>query len=145
MRWILSFLWLCLFCTLQAQDRDISGYWVGTITQEEGGFRPEYKMELFIEQKGKRVSGRSFVRVDNIYAEMEITGSLHSGIYLRLADNNIISHQELEGMEWCIKDYQLLLKVDDAVWRLEGHWQGKTTFSNCVPGQILLKKSEPRA
>ena len=91
------------------------------------------------------ITGRSYVYVDSIYAEMNLIGDVHSGIYLQLEDEKILDHLELHGMEWCIKTYQLLLKQNGDVLRLEGHWQGKTSFSTCVPGRIFLKKTVPRA
>ncbi len=125
-------------------SQDISGYWRGTITQNEGGYRSEYVLELRITQKGDSITGKSFVFVDNIFAEMDISGNFHSGIYLQLKDDRIVTHEELDGMEWCIKSYQLLLKKKGAEWRLEGHWQGLTSFSNCIPGRVYLKKTIPR-
>lgn len=139
----LSLLLCFLFLGLEAQD--LNGYWKGTITQNEGGYRSEYVLELWIYQKEDSIIGKSYVFVDNIYAEMEISGSIHSDVYLQIKDDKIISHEELEGMEWCIKSYQLLLKQTGGVMRLEGHWQGITSFSSCIPGKIYLKKSIPRA
>ncbi len=136
-----------IFCFLffLASAQDINGYWRGTITQDEGGYRSEYILELWIYQKGDSIIGKSYVFVDSIYAEMEISGTLFSDVYLQIKDDRIISHEELEGMEWCIKSYQLLLKQTGSALRLEGHWQGVTSFSSCIPGKIFLKKSIPRA
>ena len=117
------------FCSAQ---QDLNGYWKGIITQEDGGFIPEYSFELFIIQNGDKISGRSYVYVDSIYAEMNLSGEIHSGVYLELKDEKILDHQELLGMEWCIKKYQLLLKQRNSVMYLEGHWQGETSFSTCV-------------
>lgn len=126
-------------------QKELSGYWEGTITQEEGGFLPKYSIELFLIQKGDTIIGRSFVYVDSIFAEMDVIGELHSGIFLELRDMKILEHESIQGMEWCIKRYQLMLKQQDSVIHLEGYWQGKTSFSDCVPGKIFLKKKIPRA
>lgn len=125
--------------------QDINGYWKGTITQNEGGYRSEYILEVWLFQKGDSIMGKSFVFVDSIYAEMEVSGSFHNGVYLTMKDDKINTHEELQGMEWCIKSYQLLLKQIGAVMRLEGHWQGVTSFSSCIPGRIYLSKAIPRA
>jgi len=136
---------LCFLSTLGiAQDQDIAGYWKGTITQDAGGYRSSYVMELWISQKGDSIVGKSFVFVDDIYAEMKVSGSFHSGVYLQMKDDEIITHEELEGMEWCIKSYQLLLKKNGQTAKLEGHWQGQTTFSSCIPGRIELTKGTPK-
>ena len=130
------------FCFAQ---QDLNGYWKGKITHENGGYIPEYSFELFIIQKGDSITGRSYVYVDNIYAEMNIKGDVHNGIYLELIDEKILNHEELSEMEWCIKRYQLKLIQRDSNVHLEGHWQGKTSFSTCVPGRVYLQKKVPRA
>lgn len=143
MRYVL-FLFLCLL-SFQGMSQDISGLWQGTITQNKGAYRTEYALELVIIQKGEAIEGRSYVFVDDIFAEMDIEGDFHSGVYLQMKDTKIISHEELDGMEWCIKSYQLLLKKNNGEWSLEGHWQGDTSFSSCIPGRIKLKRAVPRA
>lgn len=144
MKHLIIIVFCCLATFGMAQNTPINGYWKGTITQDAGGYRSSYVMELWISQKGDSIVGKSFVFVDNIYAEMDVSGTFHSGVYLQLKDDKIVSHEELEGMEWCIKTYQLLLKKNGQVEKLEGHWQGQTSFSSCIPGRIELIKSTPR-
>ena len=126
-------------------QQDFNGYWKGKITHEDGGYTPEYSFELFIIQKGDSITGRSYVYVDSIYAEMDIKGNVHDEIYLELNDEKIINHEELREMEWCMKKYQLKLEQKENIFHLEGHWQGETSFSTCVPGRIYLQKKIPRA
>lgn len=133
------------FCNLCHAQQELSGYWKGIITQEDGGFIPEYALEIYIVQKGDSITGRSYVSVDDIYAEMNLKGTVHSGILLELRDEKILDHEELNGMEWCMKKYQLMLKKEGDVLKMEGHWQGETSFSSCVPGKIYLQKTVPRA
>ena len=133
-------------CTFTAFGQvNWSGSWVGTITQDEGGYRSKYDFEIFLQQDGSTVRGRSFVYVDNIYAEMELVGEIHSGLYLRFKEQEIIDYKKFEGMEWCVKKGQLLLKKGKNGWLLEGFWQGNTTFSDCIPGKVYLEKKVPRA
>ena len=143
----MNYLFTFIFCCISTLgfSQDISGYWKGTITQNEGGYRSEYVLELWIVQTGDSIKGKSFVFVDNIYAEMNISGTFQNGIYLNLQDDKIITHDELKGMEWCIKSYQLLLKRKEGKWSFIGDWQGVTSFSSCIPGKIFLKKAKPRA
>ncbi len=136
---------LFFFCADCFAQKDLNGYWKGKITQEDGGYIPEYSFELFIIQKGDSITGRSYVYVDSIYAEMNLSGTVHSGILLELKDEVILDHEELQGMEWCIKKYQLMLKQRDSTFHLEGYWQGETSFSSCIPGKIFLQKTVPRA
>lgn len=144
MRLILTFCFILTFSLLPAQS-NLDGLWRGTITQNEGGYRSEYDLEIWIYQKGDSIIGNSFVFVDSIYAEMTIRGTIESELYIDIHDKEIIAHEELSGMEWCIKTYQLLLKQIGSTLRLEGHWQGRTSFSNCIPGKVFLRKVTPRA
>ena len=142
--------WICLIfsvflCNISLAQQDLNGYWKGTITQEAGGYIPEYSLELVLVQKGNTITGRSYVYVDSIYAEMNLSGKIHSNVIMELKDDKILEHEELQGMEWCIKKYQLILKQRDSTLLLEGHWQGETSFSKCIPGKIFLQKIVPRA
>ncbi len=142
---------LCIFlvfgCFISVSSaQDINGYWKGIITQDEGGYKTEYVIELWILQKGDSIIGKSYTYVDDsIYAEMDVAGTIKSGVYIYLKDVNIVEHEELQGMEWCTKTYQLLLKKLNGVLKLEGHWQGLTSFSSCIPGKVFLKRVVPRA
>lgn len=120
------------------------GKWKGVITQNEG-YKTEYGMELYLTEKDGKLTGRSFVFVDSIYAEMVLEGEMYSKSILLLKDVEIMENEILEGMEWCMKNYQLILKKKGSTWFLEGQWQGKTTFSKCVPGKVKLQRIVPRA
>ena len=142
---ILGILILIISCHFCWAQQELTGRWKGKITHEDGGYTPEYGLELHLILNGDSIRGRSHVYVDSIFASMNITGHLHSGFYLELKDEQILDHEELHGMEWCMKRYQLFLKQKDSTFYLEGHWQGETSFSKCVPGRIFLEKKEPRA
>ncbi len=124
---------------------NLTGLWLGKITQEEGGFAPDYTFEIYITQKGNKIKGRSYVYVDEIYASFDISGEVNNEIYLELKDSEILDNKVNDGMEWCLKKYQLVFKVKKGILSLEGFWQGKTSFSTCIPGKVLLKKQVPRA
>lgn len=129
---------------LQAQT-DLSGQWKGTITQDPGGYKTEYEFELYIKQEGRAISGRSFVYVDSIFAEMKLEGELHSNVFLRFEEVEVVDYKAFEGMEWCVKKGQLLLKKQENLLILEGFWQGNTSFSSCIPGKVYLERKKPRA
>ena len=130
---------------LLGAQTNISGTWKGIITQDEGGFRDTYDMELFLKQEGTRITGRSTVRVDDIFAVMELEGEITEGGYFRFMEIQIVESKKIETIEWCIKRGQLLVKHEKDEWKLEGLWQGTTSFSSCIPGKIFLKKMVPRA
>lgn len=145
MRKVLLFIFFLFFSFYSFGQKDLSGLWVGKITQDEGGYAPNYTFEIFIKQNGNKINGRSYVFVDQIYASFEISGSIHSDIYLSLKDSELLDNRVNEGMEWCLKKYQLVFKIKDGQYHLEGFWQGKTSFSTCIPGKVFLEKKVPRA
>jgi hypothetical protein len=124
---------------------DITGRWIGTITQNEGGYKSEYSFEMYLRKEDGKIVGRSYVSTDKIFAEMELEGELLNDSYFRWEESKIVESDELQGMEWCLKRGQLLLKKKKDVWRMEGFWQGSTTFSDCIPGKVYLRKTIPRA
>ncbi len=148
MKYLLALL-LCSLVTIglaqKKSGKDFEGYWRGVITQEEGGFRPEYGMELYLEQNGNQITGRSFVYFDKVYAEMAVEGVVIGSNILQLKETKITAMKRVEGMEWCLKNVILSLATTRDPWRLEGAWNGFTSFGPCIPGKIILKKSIPRA
>lgn len=144
MKSFLNLLFCCLPLLLGAQN-NITGTWKGIITQDEGGYRTNYDMELVLKQEGDKITGRSTVRVDDIFAVMDLEGEMVSGGYFRFQEKAIVDFKKVEGLEWCIKRGQLLLKFEKDEVKLEGFWQGTTSFSTCIPGKIFVKKMSPRA
>jgi hypothetical protein len=140
----LAFLVL-FFPLLLAGQINLSGTWKGIITQDEGGYRSTYDFELVIRQDGNKITGRSFVKIDDIFATMELEGEFSGGVIFRFQETAIVDSKKFEGLEWCFKRGQLLFKQDKEGWKLEGFWQGATEFSTCIPGKIFLKKANPRA
>lgn len=145
MRPTLSLVFLCLLLLPLSAQTNLSGTWKGIITQDEGGYRSTYDFELVIKQDGNKISGKSYVRIDDIFAVMELEGEFSGGVIFRFQETAIIDSKKFEGLEWCVKRGQLLFKQDKEGLKLEGFWQGVTEFSTCIPGKIFLKKANPRA
>jgi len=121
----------------------IGGFWKGYNTQESSEtYSSKYDFEIFIKQDGQRIWGRSYAYIDKLYAEMEIAG-IWDGKKMAFEEIKIVNFKAEEGMEWCIKKADLHLIKEGDNWRLEGNWSGHTTFSDCTPGQVFLKKIEP--
>lgn len=125
-------------------QKNFSGVWKGTLTQEAGGFAPVYEFELYLKQKGNTVTGRSYVAIGSIYAVMDLKGVLE-GSTVHLTETNIVEHWKREDMEWCYKKADLTLYIQGKEVKLEGPWSGNTGQSECIPGKIYLKKEAPRA
>ncbi|MEM8526281.1 MAG: hypothetical protein AAGG68_16690 [Bacteroidota bacterium] len=145
LKYILAFsLFFCCAMASFAQS-NFSGLWKGSITQNEGGYKNSYDFEMYLYQDGEVIQGRSYVFDGEMYAEMELKGEVYNGKYLRFQEIKIVNHSIAENMEWCIKRGQLLLsyKRNDAY--ISGLWKGKTSFGDCVPGRIELKREVFRA
>ena len=79
---ILAILLICVFPFISFSQDELSGYWKGKITQEDGGYIPEYSFEIQMLQLEDSITGRSYVFVDSIYAEMNLSGNIHSVKFL---------------------------------------------------------------
>ena len=78
-RWL--FFVILVFLTVPVfSQTNVSGLWRGHNTQEaDGSYSSEYDFEIYLNQKGNAIIGRSYATVGNIYAEMEIVGELVDG------------------------------------------------------------------
>ncbi len=148
--WYSLSLMIALLCA-QPQDvqtdveSPLNGFWTGVMSPEGKGYRQSYSLQLIISEKDGVVSGYSYISVDDIYAKTVIKGKLSNNLLFTAKDMSIEEDEVGVGMEWCIKNYVLILKKEDNVWKLEGHWNGKTSFSTCTPGKVFLKKIDERA
>lgn len=124
---------------------DFNGAWRGKITQNVGGFRPSYEFEVYIIQEGNKITGRTYVYYEDNYAIMKMSGKVINKNKVLLTESKIVDFKKVEGMEWCLKKTELWLSRQGTTWRLEGPWEGATTFGACVPGKIKLKKRVPQA
>lgn len=124
---------------------DISGRWEGRITQKEGGYKADYSIVLTLYQKGTKITGQSFVYVDDISATMEIEGKLRAGVLFQYKETKLTDFTKLEHMEWCLKNGQLIFKQEGNKLKLEGYWQGESPDGPCIPGEVFLEKVTPRA
>lgn len=134
---------LTLNTALVAQE-ELLGQWTGIITQDDGGYRSEYGFELYLKKKGNLITGRSYVYVDNIYAEMALSGFFVGEEMFHFTESRVVESRDLPTLEWCLKGAELKLKRVGKGWELSGRWQGTTVGGNCIPGEIILKKVVPR-
>ena len=128
---------------------DISGHWEGTITRDEGGGkRTTYNMDLDINQKGKTLTGISYVHYDDgtkkYHAKMEVTGKI-SGSYVKYLETKMLQADSIPNSDWCVKKADLIHRIQNSSPTLEGIWEGATSFGECVPGRIFLQKKLPKA
>lgn len=129
---------------------DIAGHWEGTITRDEGaGRRSIYRMEVDVNQKGKDISGVSYLHFEDTegnqyHAKMAFVGKLNN-TFFKYLETKIITADTIPGTEWCIKRAELIFRLQDSKPTLEGLWEGITSQGECTPGRIFLEKKPPRA
>jgi hypothetical protein len=136
--------------TENASTTDISGHWEGTITRDEGGGkRTVFKMELDLMQKGKDVTGTSYVHAEGekrIYsANMSLAGRVNK-TYFKYEELKILNYDPIPDAEWCVKKCELRYKLEKGTTpTLEGIWEGTAgSTGGCIPGRIFLQKKPAR-
>ncbi len=124
---------------------DVTGLWKGTLTQNAGGFKSEYSFELYLIQKKGKIRGRSYFYVDDVFATIELSGTIKGGKIVILNESEIVDYHKYEDMEICLKNLQLTVSYDGKKLQLNGFWDGKSVLGDCIPGKIFLTKQVPRA
>jgi hypothetical protein len=135
---------------LTSQKVDISGHWEGTITRDEGGGkRTVFKMELDLMQRGKDITGTSYVHAEGekrtYSANMSLVGKINK-TYFKYEETKILNYDAIPNAEWCIKKCELTYKLDNGITpTLDGIWAGTAgSTGDCIPGRIFLQKKAPR-
>ncbi len=147
---LITVLFFIPFINVAAQSEsgkpNISGQWLGTITQNEGGYASSYEFEIYISQTGNRISGRSYSKVDDLYTILELRGELKSGTLLFFEETKIVDVKLLEDLDACFKKAQMTISyMNGKPYKMKGFWTGKTETGDCIPGEISLFKIVPRA
>jgi hypothetical protein len=144
---LLAFLLFSSAATPPKIPKELAGTWVGTLTQNTGGYASSYYFELKIEVKDKHVEGTTFVSLGNeIMGEFAYIGVWQRGKKLFIKENRLLKSQKPEELDWCYKTIELqLFQHRSGEWRLEGAWRGESLSGICVPGYVRLQKTVPRA
>lgn len=144
----LSFLLLPAYAEAQSEEKPaerhpLAGTWEGTITQNRGGYRANYDLEFIFRVEGDSIRGTCYISVEDIFVEMEIKGELLNDMFLKIQDVRILDSKIRSNMEWCMKEYQLIFKKKEE--KIDGFWQGNTSFGPCIPGKVHLKRYTGKA
>ncbi len=146
----LSVLFLLLAVSLLAPARmaaqqGFTGKWKGVITQNDGGYRTLYDFEIYFQADGRNLKGRSYVKVDDIFAEMDLTGFILDEHTVHFTEVNLVQSKKVDNLEWCFKSGKLTLVKEFGQLKLVGPWEGFSAFGPCIPGRIILVREVPRA
>jgi hypothetical protein len=145
MKTLLLVILLCCFFHPVFSQQNISGKWVGKITQKPGGFSQLYDFELDLNQK-KHIWGDSYAYIDD---DVEIKIGL-SGYFdqdtIRLSES--IDWVRIDKVPWnwvaCIKNINVVYRKENNNEYLEGTWNGysKDNPSDaCIPGRVILSRT----
>lgn len=122
-----------------------TGKWKGVITQNDGGYRSLYDFEIYFQADGRNLKGRSYVKVDEIFAEMDLTGFILDDHTIHFTEVNLVQSKKVDNLEWCFKSGKLKLVKEFGQIKLVGPWEGFSAFGPCIPGRIVLVREVPRA
>jgi len=139
MRYILFFFILFLPTALSAQNSDLSGSWVGSLTQKAGGLSEIYVFSIIISQDSKgNLMGTSDIQInaEKDYGIISLKGKrTASGVSVQ--EIKIIEERLREYAYWCIKSYNLV--YDKTNETLSGNW---TANGSCGGGYIKVKRQK---
>lgn len=124
-------------------SRYLEGTWEGVLTQDRGGFTPEYHFQMTLQLEKEKIEGTSHVSVRSIYANWTLEGTLEDGVF-HFEEQALGRHSELDDLHWCLKQGDLKLIFIDYQWVLYGRWWGQSELGDCVPGKIRLVKQVPQ-
>ncbi|GIV43109.1 MAG: hypothetical protein KatS3mg035_0232 [Bacteroidia bacterium] len=143
-----------LFYSLQSysQKWDLSGEWVGYVTQEVG-LSNIYYCKLNLEQFGDQIKGGSYFDLFNdkeIFVTFSLKGTIQGDIFhyqeIKVLEHYIPSKYSGKITAWCIKKADLKITETQDSLKLEGHWTGvpHTGEGYCYPGEFYVKKPKPK-
>ena len=138
---------LCVSSFAIAQS-GLEGTWKGTMTVGGLESKKTVPFELFLQQKGAKIEGRSYIYLeDKTVIEMEVKGSLFGDLSIYLKETDYIEDPTSDYQPEFNRKYQLLYKP--SIWntKMEGYWQELTDhyFSEKRRlGIIRLKKMKDK-
>jgi len=159
-----KFLLFFIFIPFLANSQDLTGFWKGKITQDTGGYAPEYILEVNIVQKKKNIFGETKAYLGKIVIErLRFNGYIgKDSVYLIESSLALIESIQPPDYKPCIKNFVLAYKKDaNGIETLMGKWSGVgyknavnknsrfidslgNEFDNplCIPGLVYLSKND---
>lgn len=139
------FLSLFILNTLSGQQY-LPGLWKGTLTQGD----KEYRVEIYIVKKRSKLSGRSYVYLDdNQVVQGELKGRLHDDLSMNLYDVKIVQPSEnRDSLLHFPRHFQLLYRRSFDDMKLQGYWQDwhhRASDPKRRQGRILLERKADKA
>lgn len=123
---------------------DISGTWVGELYQDAGGIAEKFEFSMQIRQIGPAVKGTTYVKLGEIWAEMEFSGFEQTNGSWKFTEFKVVRAEKPEALSWCMKRFNLTVDFTVEGLILSGPWWGNSEFGPCIPGSVKLRKKEGR-
>lgn len=120
-----------------AQTPEVSGTWKGVLTQDPGGTRGRFELEMVLEQEGDEVRGTSRISIPGteFYGVMELRGRIRGDVLVFEEAETMDDHPEPDT-RWCVKRGELEIRITPRASVLSGPW----TAPECSPGTIRLTR-----
>lgn len=126
-------------------SQNISGKWLGKITQGPGGYSQLYDLEFNLSQK-KNIWGNSYAWMGNtVRIRIGFSGKME-GDTVKLYESLDWIREDIVPWDWvaCIKKYELVYRQESGYEYLEGTWDGISKDDPneiCIPGRVILSRS----
>ncbi|WP_273445828.1 hypothetical protein [Neolewinella agarilytica] len=119
---------------------DLNGLWVGELLQNAGGIAERFDLSMQLVHNGIFLKGTAFVKYEEIWAEMEVSGFQQANGSWKLTDIKVLRAQKPKELSWCEKSYELRASFTPEGVVLHGPWWGNSEYGPCIPGSIRLKR-----
>ena len=129
---------------LSPENIDLSGEWIGTIT-EDYGIEARYDFRLELEQRNDTITGMSYLDMaqePEIYSESPIAGILEGEVFsFTQTTTTVLENISLDY--WCLADMTVSYQLLDGQETLVGTWELAThEREDCgdISGRIILTR-----
>jgi len=134
---------LVLEAQARVTDVDLSGEWIGTVTEDYGA-EGRYDYRLVITQDGDALSGTNYLDLtaSEIYAEQALDGSV-DGNTVTLTEMDTLVLENLSLDHWCMATYTLTYQVLNGQEMLVGTWvSAEPDRDGCdtISGRLILTR-----
>lgn len=141
--WMPAFAILLVACddgpTQTTRSIDLTGRWLGTVTQPGGPWADIFEYRLTITHSGAQVTGTATSRwlvEPQHFADFTLTGSFSPLGGIALHEGGLLSETKpSDGTFWCPKQLTLTYSPQDG-GTLAGNW----TSQSCLPGSVSLQR-----
>jgi hypothetical protein len=124
---------------------NLSGVWTGELYQNAGGIAEKFELSMVLRQTDIFMRGTAYVRLDDIWAEMQLSGNQLPNGSWRLTETKILRSQKPDYLSWCMKQYEIRVSYTPEGLLLSGPWWGNSELGPCIPGSIKLRKKQKTA